>query len=108
MCDLTIAQMQEMQQELQEKYSTLWKPLCPENGKNQLLWMLIEVGEIADIIKKKGEQKIMDNTEVRKHFTEEICDVLMYLSSVMMCYHISPDEVTEVFYEKHRRNMQRW
>ena len=108
MTDLTIAQMQEMQRELQQKYRSRWKPLCPENGKRQLLWMMIEAGEIADIIKKKGDQKIMDDPEVRKHFTEEICDVLMYLSSVMMCYDISPEEVSETFYQKHQRNMQRW
>ena len=70
--------------------------------------MMIEAGEIADIIKKKGDQKIMDDPEVRQHFIEEICDVLMYLSSVMMCYDISPDQVADVFLDKHRRNMERW
>lgn len=108
MNDLTITLMQETQRELQEKYKHLWKPLCPENGKSQLLWMMIEAGEIADIIKKKGDQKIMEDPEVRKHFVEEICDVLMYLSSVMMCYDISPANVADVFLEKHKRNMERW
>ena len=108
MADLTITIMQETQRELQEKYKHLWKPLCPENGKSQLLWMMIEAGEIADIIKKKGDQKIMDDPEVRQHFIEEICDVLMYLSSVMMCYDILPDQVADVFLDKHRRNMERW
>ena len=108
MAELTIAKMQEIQRELQQKYSSIWKPLCPENGRSHLLWMMIEAGEIADIIKKKGDQKIMDDPEVREHFTEEICDVLMYLSSVMLCYQIPPEEVERVFFEKHKRNMQRW
>lgn len=108
MSDLTISQMLEMQRELQQKYCTLWKPLCPENGKSQLLWMMIEAGEIADIIKKQGDQKIMDDVDIRRHFAEEVCDVLMYLSSVMLCYDLTAEELTEIFYQKHQRNMQRW
>lgn len=108
MSDLTLSLMQETQRELQEKYAHLWKPLCPENGRDKLLWMMIEAGEIADIIKKKGDQQIMQDPETRKHFIEEICDVLMYLSSVMIYYDISPDEASKIFLEKHSRNMNRW
>jgi len=47
-------EMQAIQKELQEKYKDKWRPLSPEKGRDQLLWMMIEAGEIADIIKKSG------------------------------------------------------
>ena len=40
MSDFSINEMQEMQRALQEKYKAIWAPNNPENGKNQLLWML--------------------------------------------------------------------
>ena len=42
--DFTMKEMLQMQQLLQEKYKHKWKPICPENGRNQLLWMMIEAG----------------------------------------------------------------
>ena len=51
-------------------------------ARNQLLWMLIEVGEAADIIKKIGDSQIINNETVRNHFIEEMCDVLMYFNDV--------------------------
>lgn len=108
MNDLNFTQMQAIQRELQEKYKHQWKPICPQNGRNQLLWMMIEAGEMADIIKKQGDDAIVNFPETRRHFTEEICDVLMYLNDVMMCYGITPEELADVYLEKHRRNMNRW
>ena len=28
--------------------------MCPDCGKDQLLWMIVEIGEVIDIIKKNG------------------------------------------------------
>ena len=108
MADLTLTQMQESQKELQEKYNHLWKPLCPQNGRDQLLWMMIEAGEMADLIKKKGDQRIMEDPDIRRHFAEEFCDVLMYMSSIMICYDLSPDDIAKIFWQKHKHNMERW
>ena len=108
MNDLTFTQMQAIQHELQEKYKDKWKPICPENGRNQLLWMMIEAGEMADIMKKQGDAAIMNAPEVRTHFVEEICDVLMYLNDVMLCYGVTHQELTETYVAKHKRNMSRW
>ena len=52
MSDFSINEMQEMQRRLQEKYKDKWEPISPETGKNKLLWMMGEVGEVIDIIKK--------------------------------------------------------
>lgn len=101
-------EMQTIQKELQEKYKHKWSPLSPEIGKDQLLWMMIEAGEVADVIKKSGNQKILEDKEVRTHFIEELCDVMMYFNDVLLCYDISIDEFREVYLKKHKRNMERW
>lgn len=101
-------EMQDIQKELQEKYFEQWGGLAPEKGRDSLLWMMIEAGEAADIIKKQGDQPILDDPETRRHFIEELCDVMMYFNDVMLCYDITPEELEAIYLEKHRRNMKRW
>lgn len=101
-------EMQDIQRELQEKYKHKWGNLSPEIARNQLLWMMIEAGEMADIIKKKGDEAIVNDPDVRNHFIEETCDVLMYLNDVLLCYGIAPEELEKVYLDKHERNMKRW
>ncbi len=108
MPDLNFQKMQEIQKELQEKYKDKWTPIEPANGGNKLLYMFIEAGEMADIIKKQGSNSIMEDSGIRHHFIEEMCDTLMYLNDIMLCYSISPEELGQVYLEKHERNMRRW
>ena len=105
---LDFTKMQAIQKELQDKYKDLWGGLSIEKGKEKLLWMMIEAGEVADIIKKAGDEAILHDESTRTHFIEEICDVLMYLNDVMLCYGITPEELEEIYLQKHQRNMQRW
>lgn len=106
--DFGFKEMQAKQRQLQERYKDKWRTLSPEIGRNQLLWMMIEMGEAADVIKKSGDQKIMEDEEVRAHFVEELCDCLMYFNDVMLCYDISVEELREIYRKKHDRNMERW
>ncbi len=106
--DLGFREMQEIQRELQEKYKDQWEPVTPETGKNKLLWLMIELGEAADIIKKDGNRRIMEDSATREHFTEELCDVLMYFNDVMLCYGLSVEELREAYLKKHQRNLKRW
>ena len=108
MKDFSINEMQEMQSLLQDKYKDKWEPICPEVGKNKLLWMLGEIGEVIDIIKKNGGTKAADDVDIRKELVEELADVLMYYNDVLLCYGISAEELKEVYSEKFRRNMNRW
>ena len=108
MNDLNFTQMQEMQRALQEKYIDTWGGLSPKIGRDQLLWMIIEAGEMADIIKKKGDEAILHDAEARSHFVEETCDVLMYLNDVLLCYGITPEEIAAAYRAKFERNMTRW
>jgi len=108
MSDFGFKEMQAIQIELQEKYKNKWGGLSPEKGRDMLLWMIIEAGEAADIIKKDGDKKIVNDGEVRQHFIEEMCDVFMYMNDVMLCYSITPEELEKVYVDKHHKNMNRW
>lgn len=70
--------------------------------------MFIEAGKMADIIKKDGDEEIMNNLKVREHFIEEMCDVMMYFNDIMLCYSIEPSELKKIYLEKHEKNMKRW
>lgn len=108
MADFSISEMQEMQNRLQEKYRDKWEPICPETGKNKLLWLIGEIGEVIDIVKKNGSQKTVADPSLRKDLIEEMADVLMYYNDVMLCYGISADELKKAYTEKFEKNMQRW
>lgn len=108
MNDFTVGEALEMQRQLQEKYRGKWEPIQPATGKNKLLWMLGEMGEVAEIIKKNGHGAIMEDASLRAHFVEEMADVLMYYGDVMNCFSITPEELKAAYTEKFRRNMERW
>ncbi|MBP0956516.1 MAG: nucleotide pyrophosphohydrolase [Oscillospiraceae bacterium] len=108
MSGLTFEKMQEMQKRLQEKYYDKWGGLSPDKSREKLLWLYGELGEAADVIKKKGSSEIMSDEAVRRHFIEEMCDVLMYYNDVLLCFDISPEELEEIYFEKHNSNMGRW
>jgi len=108
MGDMTLGEMLAMQQQLQEKYKGKWEPIGPATGKNKLLWMVGEVGEVAEIIKKNGHERIMEEGPVRAHFVEEMADVLMYYGDIMNCFSITPEELKASYTEKFQRNMERW
>lgn len=108
MADFTLQEMQNMQKELQNKYKDKWGGLSPEKAREKLLWLYGELGEAGDIMKKHGDCKIMNDDHIRSHFIEEVCDVLMYLNDVMLCYDITPEELEKVYLAKHEKNMGRW
>lgn len=93
---------------LQNKYKNIWEPITPENGKNKLLWMIGEIGEVIDIIKKNGDLKACSDTKLRENLIEEMADVLMYYNDVMLCYGISVDELKQSYIKKFEKNMKRW
>lgn len=106
--DLSVSEMMEYQAQLQAKNFGSWGGLKPETARSQLLWAIIEAGEAADIIKKKGDRSICDDAETRAHFAEEIADTMMYLMDVLGCYGIGAEEFSEVYRKKAERNLTRW
>lgn len=108
MSDFTINEMLEMQRVLQDRYKDKWEPICPETGKNKLLWMIGEVGEVIDIVKKKGGLRASEDENIRAHLVEELADVLMYYNDVLLCYGITEEELKQAYTEKFEKNMKRW
>ncbi|MCM1542496.1 MAG: MazG-like family protein [Blautia sp.] len=108
MAEFTVGEMLEMQRKLRERYKDVWLPLTPETGKDHLLWMIGEVGEVIDIVKKNGGRNAAENAELKAHLVEEMADVLMYYGDVMLCYDISEDELKRAYTDKFEKNMTRW
>lgn len=108
MTDFSILEMQEMQKALQARYRHKWEPICPETGQDKLLWMVGEIGEVIDIVKKHGGANAVADEALRKDLVEEMADVLMYYNDIMLCYGITADELKRAYTEKFERNMRRW
>lgn len=108
MADFSINEMQEMQKALQDKYRDKWEPICAEIGQNKLLWMIGEIGEVIDLVKKHGGATASTDEVLRTALVEEMADVLMYYNDVMLCYGISADELKQAYSEKFEKNMKRW
>ena len=108
MSAFTVREMLEMQRALHEKYRDKWAPLCPNLGSDQLLWMVGEVGEVVDIIKKHGGEQASRDPALREHLVEELADVLMYYNDVLLCYGISEDELKRTYIGKFEKNLKRW
>ncbi len=106
--EFTINEMQEMQKSLQEKYKDKWEGISAEVGKNKLLWMVGEIGEVIDIVKKHGDTKVCADDKLRGELIEELADVLMYYNDVLLCYNISSDELKSAYTNKFSTNMKRW
>jgi len=107
MRDLSINELVQMQNALQERMKGKWLPIVPENGHFSLLWMYEELGEVVAIIKKRGDGAIMSDETVRSAFVEELTDVLMYYVDLMTCYGVSSEELSAAFLKKHEKNMGR-
>ncbi|MBR3311045.1 MAG: MazG-like family protein [Solobacterium sp.] len=108
MHDFSINEMLEMQRTLQEQYKDKWKPVDPERGKDQLLWMIGEIGEVIDIIKKNGGDAASQDKDLRADLIEEMADVLMYYNDILLCYGISAEELKQSYIRKFEKNMKRW
>lgn len=105
--DISIAEMQNLQRELQEANKEKWGEQKPEHAKSHLLYMVEEMGECISIIKKKGIDSIRQDKEVRARFLEEITDVQNYYIEVLNCLEITPEEYAKAYIEKHNYNMKR-
>lgn len=82
--------------------------LSPEAGKHKLLWMVGEIGEVIDIIKKHGDIKASNDVTLRKDLVEEMADVLVYYNDILLRYGISAVELKQAYTVKFEKNMTRW
>ena len=107
MNDFRISELLEMSYKLWEKNKATWSPMEPHYGRNMLLWMVEELGEVISIIKKKGEDEIMSDPELRKAFVEELADVMGYYCEFLNRYSVTAEELSDSFLAKHKHNMER-
>ncbi len=104
--DISFSDMMRMQQALQALHAGEWSPMEPEYGKESILYMVEEIGEVIAIQKKRGSD-IMENSDVRHAFLEEMADVLMYYTDTLLRYRVTPEEISEAYIRKHNHNMGR-
>lgn len=107
MKDLTVSQMMGMQKALWEKNKDSWSPLTPTYGERSILYMVGEIGEVIDAIKKAGKTEIIENPGVRAHFIEEMTDVAMYFFDAALRFSITPEEFATTYVNKYAKNMGR-
>lgn len=69
--------------------------------------MIVEIGEVIDIIKKNGGETASQDNELRKQFVEKMADVLMYYNDILLCYGISTEELKKSYISKFEKNMKR-
>ena len=105
--DVTMGEMMQMQRDLYAKHEGEWSPMEPEFGKDSILYMMEEVGEVIAIIKKKGGASVMENSAVRARFLEEMADVLMYYNDILLRCHVTPEEISQAYLTKFEKNMCR-
>ena len=105
--DLSISQMMQLQKELFQPHKDEWHPMEPEFGKDFLLYMVEEMGEVIAILKKKGSGAVAEDPAVRESFLEEMADVLMYYHDVLLRFHVTPEEISRAYLKKHGHNMGR-
>jgi len=103
---MTLNELVSLQKELQGARPE-WGGYSPERGRNQLLWLLGEAGEVIDIVKRNTPEQCAASGEIHDHLVEELADVMMYFVDVMGCYGISAEEFSKGYRMKHDRNMKR-
>jgi NTP pyrophosphatase (non-canonical NTP hydrolase) len=107
MKNLSIKDMMHMSHELYEENKETWSPMEPEHGKDFILYMIEEIGEVISVIKKKNIDEIMEEGPVREHMVEELSDVLMYFIDCLNRYHITSEEFSLAYRKKFESNMKR-
>jgi NTP pyrophosphatase (non-canonical NTP hydrolase) len=105
--ELKLSEMLQSQYELWEKHKHSWSPMEPKAARNSLLWMIEEIGEVIAIIKKRGEEDIMNDPKLKDECTEEMVDVFMYYLDVLNRYGISADDFSKAYSKKNSYNQDR-
>ncbi len=104
---MTVQDMMDIQFALQERYRGVWEGDNPDTAKNHLLYAVEEIGEVAAILKKRGAEAVVADENVRAHFCEEMSDVFMYLTDVMICCGVTAEEFEKAYRAKADYNLKR-
>ena len=94
-------------QDLQQERHPEWGGISPAEGERKLLWLVGEVGEVIDVIKKVPPEALTAPGAPRTMLTEEMADVAMYFHDVLNCYGVTAEEFSKAYYQKVRKNLNR-
>ena len=104
--DLTVSDMLAMQDIQQERHPE-WGGISAGMGQSKLLWLIGELGEVIDVMKKVPGEALVRAGEPRARLTEELADAAMYFHDVLNCYGITAEEFSRAYYQKARKNLKR-
>ena len=100
MTSFTLEEILEMQRALQERYKHKWEPICPENGKNKMLWMIGEIGEVAEVLNKRAGRKFSEGEDLQTQLGTELADMLHYIVAIAA---INGIDLTQNILEKDKK-----
>jgi NTP pyrophosphatase (non-canonical NTP hydrolase) len=107
MTPITISEMMELSEKLYKLHENDWMKKTPESNIYWVGWLVGEIGEVIDIIKKKGVDKIMNDKSTRHEMLKEITDCYMYLADILNRYEFTDEEFSEVYRDKMKFNLNR-
>ncbi|MBQ9197672.1 MAG: HAD-IA family hydrolase [Clostridia bacterium] len=94
-------------QAMQQARHPEWGGISPQKGIEKLLWLVGELGEVIDVVKKVPPEKLAAPGEPRCRLIEELADAAMYFHDVMNCYGITAEEFSQTYYDKVKKNLKR-
>lgn len=104
--NLDISQMMQLSKKLYAQHKDSWMPMTPESGIYWIAWLVGEVGEVIDVVKKKGHEKITSDPEVRKEMLLEVVDCYMYLADILNRYGYTAKDFSNAYKEKMEHNLR--
>lgn len=96
-----------LSKKLYKKHKHEWRKATPESNIYWIGWLMGEIGEVLDIIKKQGVSKIMKDKRTRKKMLEEITDCFMYLADILNRYRFTAEEFSQAYLTKMGYNLKR-
>ena len=104
--DLRVSDLLALQNLQQERHPE-WGGISPQMTVSKLLWLVGELGEVIDVVKKVPAERLTEPCKARERLVEELADVSMYFHDVLNCCGIGAEEFSRAYYEKVRINLRR-
>ncbi len=105
--NISIEDMLTLSMQLYQKHKREWRAMTPENNIYWIAWLVGEIGEVIDILKKEGTKRIMHNPKVRQTMLLEITDCYMYLADILNRYKFTAQEFSQAYFTKMNYNFKR-
>ena len=98
--DLSISQMLQLQKELFDAHGRKWAPMEPEYGGEFILYMVEEIGEVAEVLNKRAGRKATDENDLQEQLGTELADMIHYIVAIAAINNI---DLSRIIVEKDKR-----